>query len=132
MKTESKGSIVLLIVILMGILSLLLFTALQEGTFLRMYIGKQIAAEKNTSLGQGLLSYGIVQAKKNYNYLMQPEQVELEFPLEEIIGRLTLAGNPQGIAIVSEILRGSDTVFRSSCMLTQGSDKEFIIQGFQR
>jgi hypothetical protein len=132
MKTQSNGSIVLLAVILMGIASLLLFTALQEGAFLRMFIGKQIVAEQNASLGYGLLFYGINQAKKNYGYLMQQEPVVLELLLEGAIGRLTLARNPEGVAIAGELLRGSGVVFRLACLVSQNSDKKFIIQGFQR
>lgn len=133
MKTKSAGSAVLLVLMLMGILTVLLLSTLHEVTFVRMLIGKQVASETSVSLGQGLLAYGITQAKKNYEALLkQPQEAQMELDLAGMLGHIGLTGSKEGVVIVSDLLQDSVIVFHASCLLTQDSDKEFIIQGFQR
>lgn len=132
MKTESKGSAVLLILILMGTLTVLLLALVQENTILRIFVTRQMAAEQKNSLGQGLIAYGIALAKKNYDLLIESQHAEIEIPLNGYLGKVTVTGAQHGVSIESELLHAQEVVFKTSCTLTRTADKNFTIQGFQR
>ncbi len=131
MKTSAHGSAVLLIMMIMGMLTAFLLAAVHEGTFLRMFIGKQITVERYKSMGHGLLSYGIRQAKNNYAQLIELHETEIEIPLEATLGRINFTQVPEGIIIASTLLQGQQVIFSASCRLFQNTDKQFIVRGFQ-
>ncbi len=132
MKTESSGSTVLMIMLLMGVLSAFLLTIVHEGSLLRLFVAQQINAENNERLVHGLLAYGVVQAKKNYEYLMEPHESILELPLDKSSGRVLLTGTRAGIQVAAQLIKGPQATIQVSCLLARNSDKKFTIQGFQR
>jgi hypothetical protein len=137
MKHETKGSIVLLVLIIMSILMVLMHTALTRESFLRMTVIKRASQEKNFALCRSLLRYGVRTAQDHFiEITKKAEEIVLEIPLEQNKGTIFLTpaseGITKGITIRSELWQENILMSKYSCRLTQNTDKKYIIEGFQR
>jgi hypothetical protein len=129
-----EGSIVLLVLIVMGMLMLLMHGAMTRQSFFKMTVATRAYQKKNMVLCRSLLRYGVRVAQDNYDiiYKKSGQEVALEFPLDQKKVTIFLAPASDGITIRSALWQGNSVISKCSCRLTQNSDKKFTIACFQR
>lgn len=132
MKINTQGTAVLVMITIVATASMLLMVCLQTTTFFRRLAGDLIISQKNTALSQGLLKYGIVQAHKNYEFLIKKSgNVQLEFDLPTTKGYVSLVKQSEGIMVASWITQDGLSVAYNACTVVENEQKKLIIQGFQ-